>query len=144
MARGKGRRVQVSTALLEKEIRRLTMLGQRVQDEANMRWILLAAVMRRSGPVTLAQDEINELRASLTAGKASLRVTPGEAGITLAYEIGTGKTEAEKTLNPVREEHGIEPLESPLEGGEVLVLAEEPRPWWRRVLAWLGLLPLRP
>ena len=137
MARGKGR-VQVSTALLEKEIRRLTMLGQRVQDEANMRWILLAAVMRRSGPVTLAQDEINELRASLTAGKASLRVTPGEAGITLAYEIGTGKTEVEKTLNQVREEHGV----GPLEGGEVLVLEPpQQQPWWRRALAWFrGLL----
>lgn len=103
MSKGKGR-VPMSVPLMEKEIRRLTMLGQRVEAEANLRWILLAAVMRRRGSeITLAPDEINALRAAFTEGKASLRVTQsGDSGITLVFSE-PGKTAADKPIEQVLE-----------------------------------------
>jgi len=119
--------VPMSVPLMEKEIRRLTQLGQRVEAEANMRWILLAAVLRQLGPrVTLTREDVDGLRAQLTSGELVLRVTPGEDGaMVLALEA-----------------RNVEPaVPASADTSESLTVSEpEPvrRSWWRRVLAWCG------
>lgn len=147
MSKGKGR-VPMSVPLMEKEIRRLTMLGQRVETEANLRWILLAAVLRKTGAVTVSRAEIDELQALLSAHTATLRVTDEkEAGLRLSFE------EAPRSTPAVEPAEGAETPAARLlaqvapedirKHGAPLTIPKAP--WWKRVLrrllSWWALLP---
>ncbi len=110
-------------ALLEKEIRRLNMLGQKTQEEANIRRFFLAAVLRKVGPITLTQADIAELRDMLKSGDADLKVEGlPEEGVLLSLTMKNGK------------EHGLAARLEP----------DAPAPWWKRLLAraklwWWGI-----
>lgn len=137
MSKGKGR-VPMSVPLMEKEIRRLTMLGQRVETEANLRWILLAAVLRKTGAVTVSRAEIDELQALLSAHTATLRVTDEkEAGLRLSLEEAPPSTPAAEPAEGAETPAArllaqVTPQDIHGPHGAPLALPEAP--WWKRVL----------
>lgn len=119
MAKDRGR-VPLQTALLEKEIRRLTLAGQRVQDEANMRRFFMAAVLRKIGrTVELTSEDIEETKRILASREADLRVEPledSEGGVRLSFVIASAD------------------LPKPVQTALTHALAK-PVPWWRRAIA---------
>ena len=121
MAKDRGR-VPLQTALLEKEIRRLTMAGQRVQDEANMRRFFLAAVLRKVGVVVeLTTADIEETKRILASHEADLRVEPlqdSDGGVRLAFDVKTAPATATTPATTVLTHALVKPV-----------------PWWRRMIA---------
>jgi hypothetical protein len=119
MAKDRGR-VPLQAALLEKEIRRLTLAGQRVQDEANMRRFFMAAVLRKVGRVVeLTSADIEETKRILAAHEADLRVEPlddSDGGVRLSFVLSHEPTKptAQTVLT-----HAL----------------AKPVPWWRRAIA---------
>jgi hypothetical protein len=71
----------ITQAALKREILRLSVNGQRAQDEANMRRFFLACALQKSGPITLLPEDIAAMKAKLSSKEADLKVKamPGGA-----------------------------------------------------------------
>lgn len=116
MAKDRGR-ATMNVALMEKEIRRLTLLGQRVEEEANTRRFFLAAALRKVGPIRITQDDIAELRELLSTKAGDLRVealTDGSEGVLLSFQLKS-------------EDSGTRLARA--------IISRGPVPWWKRMLA---------